>query len=199
MVEEIEGQLSLMEYLASLPEIGMTCYKVTLAEVTEYVIEDISVYAGRTVYYLKSAESDENYEIIHSRDFDRSIFLDYEEAVSKAEESLADMIDADDLEITHFQSYSYTRKEDERKMTAFYAVLDNGLVLAKDPSTPQYITNCTEEEAKQHCKKVLKGKKVTEEPTLPPLNNMYRCKEGTGCLYTEVNCNLVARDAEERL
>ena len=193
MVSEIEGQVTLMEYIATLPSVGTACYKVNLADISEYVVDDIMICGGRTVYLLKAKDIPDSYELIHFRDFGRNVFLDYASAAEKGKESPVDAIFAKDMVVDHFHSYSYVRKEDGQKMIAFYAVLDNGLICAKDPNTPQYIINCTEEQAAQHCKDVLKGKKVTKHSSLPPLKNMYRCKEGTGYLFTEATCNLVAR------
>lgn len=184
-------QLTLFDIIGEQSKVGEICYRTVLSEVYEYTVQNVYVEADRTLYILKETDSDV-YKVVDAEGMaSEHFFFDRDTAYSEAAFSVADIRYAKRMRVEKYECFLCIRASDRKRLTAFYAILQDGAILAKDPLTPQFIyKNASEEEAKKHLYQMIKRYKVTAT-TLPPLKNMYRCEENERYLYTEAICNML--------
>lgn len=184
-------QLTLFDIIGEQSKVGEICYQTVLSDVYEYMVQNVYVEADRTLYVLKETNSDV-YKVVDAEEMaSKHFFFDREVAYNEAAFSIADMKYAKRMQVERYECFLCIRASDRKRLTAFYAILQDGAILAKDPLTPQFIyKNASEEEAKKHLYQMITRYKVTAT-TLPPLKNMYRCGENNRYLYTEAFCNML--------
>lgn len=131
------------------------------------------------------------YDAVTNMDVGNSVFTDYKKAKRKAEAYLKshDVILSDDIQITKTVAYEYLRKVDDRKMVAFYCVLENGDLYMKEFMTFCHIVKNTKRAIEKFMdQQEFKYENPKQISYLVKPKNMYRCKGTDDWLYTEAGC-----------
>ncbi len=171
---------------------GQTVYLVNKAEVIKCTVADNenSWVCGDNNRGCRLVKENGLYSCTwNDRILGKEAFTDYESAKSKADEYLKlhnKIIFAGDIKPVSTVAYAYIRDCDNRKMTAFYCDLGNGMYYIKEFMTYHHIIKGSkaikkfmEQQEFKYCSpKEIKG-------FVPHFKNMYKCTEQSDWDYAE--------------
>lgn len=196
-----ENQLSIFDILDKgiekeseppiLLNIGQTVYKVIRGDIKEfYVYDEKSWLCGENQtergYRLK--EKDGCYGCAWNSSIGRDIFTNMEQAHQVAEAYLSNnkCIRKENIKPVKTVTYSYEREVDSRTMTAFYSILDNGMVYINEFMTYHHICKDVDKAIKQFMnQQEFKYGSPVEIEHQPVFKNMYPCKNDSDWCYAE--------------
>jgi hypothetical protein len=176
-----------------LLDIGQKVYKVIRGDVKELYLCDINSWicggAEKLERGYRLKEKDGGYDCTWNSKIGVDIFTKHEQAVSVAEEYLKihDCIRKEDIRAIKTVAYSYIRDIDGRTMTAFYSVLDNGMLYMKEFMTYHHIRKDNNDIKKFMDQQEFQYDKPIEIDYSPNFKNMYPCKNDSDWIYAEAS------------
>lgn len=173
-----------------LLDVGQIVYKVIRGDVRElYVYDEKPWLCGENDsergYRLK--EKDGCYDCTWNSNIGVNIFTDKEQAYRVAEAHLNEnkCLRKENINPIKTVAYSYVREVDHRTMTAFYSLLDNGMVYIKEFMTYHHICKDANKAIKSFMKEMKGHDNLTEINYNPEFKNMYPCKNDSEWCYAE--------------
>lgn len=194
-------QLNLFSYIEpSKPEIpfiltpGQEIYIVDKADVEKMTVYDEETWIYGNCRYYRLQRECGAYSATNNDEIGERAFLSYEDARNKAYEYLRSHIDiilAEDMKPLSTVAYSYVRKCDNRKMTAFYCDLGNDMYYIKEFMTFHHICKNGKKKKENVVKKFMEQQEFKYENPheiqgyVPHFKNMYKCVKPSDWLYAE--------------
>lgn len=168
---------------------GQTVYLSNKADVIKCMVSGETWIYGDCKRAYRLVKESVGYDVADNDELGKSAFTDYEQAKQKADEYLKShdgIILAGDIKPICTVAYSYIRDCDNRKMTAFYCDLGDGMYYIKEFMTFHHITK-----DKKAVKKFMEqqefkyGKPKEIDCFVPHFKNMYKCTEQSNWDYAE--------------
>lgn len=194
-----ENQLSIFDIMSEpvvstsgppiLLSIGQEVFEVIRGDIRKFYVHDEKPWIcgdGDIGYRLK--DKDGGYGCAWNSSIGNRIFTQIEQAIEKAEEYLNnnECIRKESIVPISTVAYSYIRDCDERKMIAFYSILDNGMIYVKEFMTYQHlckdVDNAIKKFMEQQEFEYCNPKKIDY---IPEYKNMYPCKNDSDWCYAE--------------
>lgn len=186
---ECDGQLSIADFLARgnaereehILKSGQVVYKACKGDIETHEVTGENWYIDHLRTFGNRTRVHGVYDIILDSDIGNRAFFEKEKAEKIAEKYLQnhEVIRASEINPIETVAYSYKSKVTEKRMIAFYSMLDNGMLYVKEFMTYEHLL------LKEHAQKGIK--KFMEQPDfeydepekieyVPKFKNMYRIK-----------------------
>ncbi len=168
---------------------GDVIYKVLRGEIEEkFVLGENWTYGeNKRGYRLK--DEDGRYDVTSNSAIGKGYYTDYTEALLEANENMKryDIILSKSIKPIETIAYHYIREVDKREMIAFYSILDNGMMYAKQFMTFHYMVQYNKKNINTFMdqSEFAYGVSPQQFNYSPKYKNMYRCRAEVNWLYAE--------------
>jgi len=202
--QPLPGQISIFDYLKEIQATielqqnelckGQTVFIVDKGTIVKYEVYGIyDVEDIDTVILIARDTTAALYKHLPLSELGNSLFESHKNAEKKLLESLeqCDCILASDMHVKSFKAFTTFHKKGTL-LTAFYAILDNGYVYAKDYFSCGHLMRISPKRAEELLQEQINSYPYKSSPLeeLPPLANMYKTTHpiSEDWEYAEIGC-----------